>query len=166
MSSDGRKLSGVVRCKGVAVVPGIACGPLWSPAAALASDGTFDDFERARERFIRGASSLPEELRVVYEGLAADPLWEEGIRARLARGRSLADAIRVETGREAGAQLADLADPYLRATMSWVIFSASNLASIALERGESEAPRLCLPGRMTLSASGSKGMTRHNGTTD
>ncbi len=122
---------------GVAVVPGIACGPLWSPAAALASDGTFDDFERARERFIRGASSLPEELRVVYEGLAADPLWEEGIRARLARGRSLADAIR-ETGREAGAQLADLADPYLRARAADLEQTAANL--VRLLAASSEPP--------------------------
>jgi phosphoenolpyruvate-protein kinase (PTS system EI component) len=130
-------LPGAVRCKGVAVVPGIALGPLWSPSGAAAAGGTLEDFERARERFTAEAASLPDDLRVVYEGLVCDPMWEDGIAARLAEGRPLAEAIRA-TGQAAAAQLAGLDDPYLRARASDLEQTAAHL--LRLLAGRSEPP--------------------------
>ncbi|MGP6157040.1 MAG: putative PEP-binding protein [Vulcanimicrobiaceae bacterium] len=125
-----------MRCKGVAVVPGIALGPLWSPGGAVApAAGTLADFERARGRFSAAASSLPVDLRLVYEGLAADPMWEDGIQIRLSEGRPLSDAIR-ETGQVAAAQLAALDDPYLRARASDVEQTAAHLVRLLADTSE------------------------------
>ncbi len=126
-----------MRCKGIAVVPGVAHGPLWSPAGAAANGGTLEDFERARERFSAGAASLPEDLRAVYEGLVADPMWEDGIRNRLAQGRPLEAAVR-ETGQAAAAELASLDDPYLRARASDLEQTAAHL--VRLLAGSSDPP--------------------------
>jgi phosphoenolpyruvate-protein kinase (PTS system EI component) len=126
-----------VRCKGVAVVPGIALGPLWSPSGAVATGGTFEDFERVREGFSAGATSLPDGLRIVYEGLVADPMWDDGIAKRLEEGMPLAEAIRA-TAQAGAAQLAGLDDPYLRARASDLEQTGAHL--VRLLAGSSEPP--------------------------
>jgi phosphoenolpyruvate-protein kinase (PTS system EI component) len=87
---------------------------LWAPFTAEPAGGGFEEFRRARGRFVEGAAELPDDLGPMYETLANDPTWEEGISARLAAGAVLSDAI-VETAEEAAATLRTLPDPYLAA---------------------------------------------------
>jgi phosphoenolpyruvate-protein kinase (PTS system EI component) len=103
-----------MRTNGLALVPGIAYGPLWAPASAPPAAGDLDDFHRARERFVAQTGSLPDGLGPMYEALAFDPSWDEGIGARLATGDTLSAAV-AGTAAEAAGELRALADPYLAA---------------------------------------------------
>jgi len=108
-----------MRYQGVAVVPGVSRGHLWAPSRANGANGApeaagFASFEALRQRFIDGAGALPEDLRAMYEAIALDPMWDEGIAAHLDASDSLPAAIRA-TAKEISATLEGLDDPYLRA---------------------------------------------------
>ncbi|MGH7756069.1 MAG: putative PEP-binding protein [Vulcanimicrobiaceae bacterium] len=95
---------------------GVAHGNLWMPEVppANARAGTLDDFHSVRERFVRDAEELPADLRTMYQALAADPAWDDGITAELTAGKSLGEAI-AATARQTAGALAAIEDPYLRA---------------------------------------------------
>ncbi len=101
-------------CKGIALVPGVAVGALWTPIPGDVATGGVAEFERARGQFILQTAELPDDLRQMYEALASDPLWEDEITKRLAAGATLGAAI-TQTAAAAAQELAALDDPYLAA---------------------------------------------------
>lgn len=104
-----------MRYQGIAVVPGISHGALWAPRASVAeAPFGLEAFDAARLRFVAGTAALPDDLRTMYDAVAFDPAWDEGIERHLASGVSLVDSI-TATAAEIAGMLASLDDPYLRA---------------------------------------------------
>ncbi len=126
-----------VLCKGVALVPGVAHGVLWAPKAEKAVAGDLREFGCIRARFIEQTSRLPVDLRRMYEALALDPIWDDGISKRLASGLSLADAI-VQTAAVATRELEKLDDLYLAARSADLVQLGAGF--VRLLDGESATP--------------------------
>lgn len=121
----------------MALVPGIAVGVLWAPKTGPAVDGGVAEFQRVRATFLDQTATLPDDLRQMYEALALDPMWDDGIAAQLAAGASLADAI-ARTAAAAAQVLAALDDPYLAARSADLVQLGGQFARLL--GGEGAAP--------------------------
>jgi phosphoenolpyruvate-protein kinase (PTS system EI component) len=124
-------------CKGVALVPGIAVGVLWTPTAGHVVDGDLAEFGRVRGQFIEQTAALPDDLGQMYQALAWDPVWDDEIAKRLALGAPLADAI-AQTAAAAAQELAALDDPYLAARSADLVQLGGQF--VRLLDGEGAAP--------------------------
>jgi phosphoenolpyruvate-protein kinase (PTS system EI component) len=121
----------------MALVPGVAVGVLWAPARETQAGGDLREFDRVRTRFIERTQSLPADLRQMYEALALDPSWDDGISERLAAGTPLTEAIR-QTAAFGARELETLDDPYLAARSADLVQLGAQF--VRLLDGETSTP--------------------------